>query len=64
MAQRGGGIVVSLTREFWVLRGGYQLCHSCGEVLVNGDRCWRQEAIDGFHYWHVRKQLCAYRNRN
>ena len=49
--------------DFCILGGGYQLCHTCGELLLTGDRCWAQSSNDGYNYWHIREQICAWNNR-
>ena len=54
--RRGGRDVERL--EPWVLRDGYQLCATCGSVMVNGDRTVRQHGTDGFKYWHVSRGTC------
>ena len=44
--------------EQCVLMSDYQLCRTCGEVMVNGDRAKRQDSVDGFHYWHTDERIC------
>ena len=54
--RRGGRDVEKL--EQWILRDGYQLCTTCGFVLVNWMRVLRQHGIDGYKYWHISKYDC------